>query len=152
MPSRRHHGIGRRGPRRRRPRRQVPGPDRRRLRLERAEGRELGLHLGQTGRVPGHQERVVLVGEVAGVVLTCGVVEGAPQEVTFVGEIPALVTVTTALGDCGRSPTVTAPARAVTVRRLLPVCPHAMRRTARLRRQKTDADAGDHRDARARAG
>ena len=48
-------------------------------------------HLGQTGRVPRHEEVVVLVGEVARLVLAAGVVERAAQEVLFVGEIPALV-------------------------------------------------------------
>ncbi len=52
---------------------------------------ELGFHLGQPGRVPRHQEGVVLVGEVAGFVLASGVLEGPTQEVTLVGEVPVLV-------------------------------------------------------------
>jgi len=35
---------------------------------------------------------VVLVGEVPRIVLAVGVVEGAPQELTLVGQVPAVVT------------------------------------------------------------
>ena len=86
MPIRRHSGSGSRsGP-------ATSGSGAAAGRRARAsEARQLRLHLGQPGRVPGHQDGVVLVGEVARLVLPVRVGRATPQEVALVGQVPALV-------------------------------------------------------------
>ena len=69
---------------------EVPPPSAR-ARARGPRAGELRLDLGQPGGVARHQECVVLVGEVAGVMLTFRIVERAAQEVALVGQEPAFV-------------------------------------------------------------
>ena len=94
-----------------------------------AQRGELRLHLGQPGRVARHQDGVVLVGQVARLVLAVRVVEGAPQELALVGQVPALVAAADWSGP-RPPPAIRRPSRAP--------APRAFSASkARLRRQKT---------------